>query len=119
GPRLEQRLPAIIAAEHPDAIVVAGDSTNSRRGIPIFRELMTNLAKIAPTFAVRGNWDERPSADEELFGGTGVTDLNSEVVRREFYGTPIWIGGLATDSDMQISTLFAKAPANEFRLFVH
>jgi len=118
-PRVEGRLPAIIAAEHPDAIVVAGDSTNSHRGIPIFRELMTDLAKIAPTFAVRGNWDEWAGADEQLFGGTGVTDLNDEVVRREFHGTPIWIGGLQTDSNMQISSLFAKAPPDQFRLFIH
>ena len=118
-PRLEPRLPAIIAAQHPDLIVFAGDSTNSNRAIPGFRELMTRLSKIAPTFVVRGNWDDWDGANQQLFAGTGVENLDGRVVRREFYGTPIWIGGLPTDSTMSVAALFQPAPANEFRLFLH
>jgi predicted MPP superfamily phosphohydrolase len=117
--RLEPRLPGIISAQHPDLIVFAGDSVNRHAALPVFRELMTQLPKIAPTFVVRGNWDDWDDANERLFAGTGVENLDGRVVRREFYGTPVWIGGLPTDSNMQVSELFAKAPANEFRLFVH
>ena len=118
-PRLEERLPAIIAAQHPDLIVFTGDSTNSNRAIPIFRELMAKLAKIAPTFVVRGNWEETADASQRLFDGTGVEDMDERLARREFYGTPIWIGGLPTESKMSVAWLFTSSPANEFRLFLH
>lgn len=55
--RLEPRLPELIAAERPDVIVYTGDSLNAIEGRPHFRALMTALAAIAPTYAVRGNWD--------------------------------------------------------------
>ena len=117
--RLEPRLPEIIAAEKPDVIVFTGDSTNSRQGIPVFRELMTKLARIAPTYASRGNWDEWEGAHEQLFDGTGVVDLNGQAVRLEFHGTSIWIGGLATNNLASVTSVFAAAPANEFRLLLH
>ena len=117
--RLELRLPEIIAAEKPDVIVFTGDSINSRRAIPVFRELMPELARIAPTYASRGNWDEWEGAHEELFAGTGVVELNGQAVRGEFHGTPIWIGGLATNNLASVTSVFAAAPANEFRLLLH
>jgi len=118
-PRLEERLPAIIAEQHPDLILFTGDSTNTHRAIPIFRKLMTSLARIAQTFVVRGNWDERSDANQQLFAGTGVENLDGRMVRREFYGTPVWIGGLPTDSTMSVASLFQSAPTSEFRLFLH
>ena len=56
-PRLEERLPDIIAAERPDLIVYTGDSLNSPEGLPVLRKLLPRLAAVAPTYAVRGNWD--------------------------------------------------------------
>jgi predicted MPP superfamily phosphohydrolase len=67
-PRLEGRLPAVIAAEKPDRIVFTGDALNSPAGLPVFRECLTRIARVAPTFAVRGNWDR----------GTGATSTCSE-----------------------------------------
>lgn len=118
-PRLENRLPEIIAAQKPDLIVFTGDSVNSRGAISIFRELMSNSARIAPAYASRGNWDEWAGAHQELFAGTGVEELNGQAVRREFHGTPIWIGGLATENTASVTSVFAGAPANEFRLLLH
>ena len=119
GQRLEGRLPGIIAAQHPDLIVFTGDSTNSKRAIPVFRSLMVQLAQIAPTFAVRGNWDDWPGAHERLFALTGVEDLDGSAVRRQFQGTAIWIGGLATDNPASIAAVFSAAPTNEFKLLLH
>ena len=47
-PRLEERLPDIIAAERPDLIVFTGDSLNSPAGLPVLRKLLTRLVAIAP-----------------------------------------------------------------------
>ena len=97
APRLEDRLPDIIAAERPDLIVFTGDSLNSPAGLPVLKPLLTRLARIAPTFAVRGNWDVWYWGRQDLFGGTGVRELNGEAVRVDVKaaGTPVWVAGAA------------------------
>jgi len=73
--RLEGRLPEIIAAQNPDAIVFTGDAANSMAGLPVFTECITPIAQIAPTYAVTGNWDRWLVDPESLYAGTGVTLL--------------------------------------------
>ncbi|HLM57596.1 MAG TPA: metallophosphoesterase [Pyrinomonadaceae bacterium] len=92
-PRLEERLPEIIAAERPDLIVFTGDSLNSPAGLPVFRKLMTSLARIAPTYAARGNWDAWYWRDIDLFGGTGVTELKGGASELKVAGTSVWVAG--------------------------
>lgn len=67
--RLENELPGIIRQTAPDLIVWTGDAANDPSGHERFRGLMRQLSAIAPTYAVRGNWD---SGSPELFSGTGV-----------------------------------------------
>lgn len=55
-----------------------GDAINSPAGLPIFRELMEKLAKIAPTFVVAGNWDTSFFKSSDRFTGTGVIELVNE-----------------------------------------
>jgi hypothetical protein len=75
-PRLEERLPSIISAEKPDLIVFTGDAVNSPDALPVMQRCMTRLAAIAPTFAVKGNWDAWYWGRLNLFDGTGVEELN-------------------------------------------
>lgn len=70
-PRLEPRLPGLIAGQHPDAIFFTGYSLNSREGLPILRKLLTALTNIAPTFVVMGNWDHWYWSDAHLFEDRG------------------------------------------------
>ena len=58
-PRLEERLPDVIAGEKPDFIVFTGDTINSPEALPVFKRCLTRLAALAPTFVVKGNWDAR------------------------------------------------------------
>jgi hypothetical protein len=74
-PRLEERLPALIAREQPDLIVFTGDAVNSPEGLPVFRRLITRLAQLAPAFAVQGNWDVWYWSGFDLFGGTSAHEL--------------------------------------------
>jgi Calcineurin-like phosphoesterase len=103
-PRLENRLPALIAAQKPDVILFTGDSVNSPEGLPVFRQLMTQLAKICPTFAVRGNWDVWYSSDLDLFGGTGVIELKSWEFPVRVRETEVWVAGVPVDSETTIPT---------------
>lgn len=126
-PRLEERLPDLIAAERPDLIVFTGDSLNSPEGLPVLRKLLPRLAAIAPTYAVRGNWDTAYWRREELFGGTGVVELKKEAVRLDVAGTTIWVTGapfasLAEPPDGEPSgfrNMLKDVPPEAFTLFLY
>jgi predicted MPP superfamily phosphohydrolase len=126
-PRLEERLPDLIAAERPDLIVYTGDSLNTPDGLPVFRNLMTRLSAIAPTFAVRGNWDVHYWRRHDLFGGTGVKELRNEAVRVEAAGTSLWVAGVPYasgdappyDVDGAIPQATAAVPEGAFTIFLY
>src|SRR5205085_11792480 len=118
-PRLEERLPDIVAAERPDLIVFTGDSINSPQGLPVLRKLLPRLASIAPTFAVRGNWDVWYWNREELFGGTGVTELNGRAAKVDVAGTSVWVAGVAYESADKINDALADVPPGAFTIFLY
>jgi predicted MPP superfamily phosphohydrolase len=118
-PRLEKRLPDAIAAEHPDLIVFTGDSINSPDGLPVFRECISEIAKIAPTFVVKGNWDAWYWNDINLFGETGVTELDGNSLRVEVRGVPIWIAGVAVENEKSMKSTISSIPPDAFKLFLY
>jgi uncharacterized protein len=118
-PRLEESLPGIVAGLRPDLIVFTGDAINTRRGLQHFRRLMTRLAAIAPTFAVRGNWDVWWFGGADLFGGTGVRELSSEVVRVGVRQEELWLVGVPVDSEPAIPRLVAQVPSRGFAVLLH
>ncbi|HEV3468665.1 MAG TPA: metallophosphoesterase [Pyrinomonadaceae bacterium] len=126
-PRLEERLPEIVSAERPDLIVFTGDSINSPGGLPVLRRLMTRLASVAPTFAVRGNWDVHYWRQHDLFGGTGVRELRNEAVRVDVAGASVWVAGVPfASSDAPpydvagaIEKATAGVPPGDFTIFLY
>lgn len=111
-PRLERRLPKIIAAQKPDAIAFTGDALNLREGLPVFRACMTSLAKIAPAFAVEGNWEELSDyKDLDLYGGTGVTVLDAGAAEMDVRGAKVWIAGAALWGDWRVEEALDRVPA--------
>jgi len=126
-PRLEERLPDLIAAERPDLIVYTGDSLNSPEGLPVLRKLLPRLARVAPTYAVRGNWDTAYWRRERLFEETGVVELKNEAARLDVAGTSIWVAGapfasLAEPPDGETSgirNMLGGVPAEAFTLFLY
>lgn len=92
--RLEERLPGIIAGLNPDLIVFTGDAVNSPEGLPIFKTLMGKLSRLAPTYAVKGNWDIIHWGALDLFGGTGVVELKGRGRIVPIAGAHLMIAGL-------------------------
>jgi len=119
--RLEGRLPGAIAAERPDLIVFTGDAINSPGGAAHFRALMTELAAIAPTYAVRGNWDTRQWGRIDLFGGTGAVEIahGAVPVRLDGIAAPLWIVGLDADSGDELEDVLAGVPAGALTVLLH
>jgi hypothetical protein len=93
--RLEDRLPEIIADLKPDIILFTGDAINSIEGLPNFRRLMSGLAAIAPTYAVRGNWEWDRFQNIDLYAGTGVTELVKKVQPLKIRDTTLYLVGVA------------------------
>lgn len=118
-PRLEERLPELIAAEKPDLIVFSGDAVNSRPGLPVLKTLLTRLSAIAPTFAVRGNWDAWYWKDLDLFGGTGVRELNGTAEKVDVAGTSVWVAGVAVESETAAPRALAAIPPGAPAVFLY
>jgi uncharacterized protein len=117
-PRLEQKLPRIIAEQKPDLIVFTGDSANHPNNAPLFQELMRNLAAIAPTYVVRGNWDP-PGSSERLFGHTGVRELEGKPESIIVRDSSIVISGDSTESMETVSSAFLLVPPHAVRIYLH
>ena len=87
--KLEGRLPQIIRDLKPDLIVFTGDAANNFAGVHRFRQLMTDLAQIAPTYGIRGNWDGMAG----IFKGTGMVDLDKQTVEIDIKGAKLSLAG--------------------------
>lgn len=92
-PLLEERLPGVVAELHPDLIVFTGDAANTPEGVVVFRRCLTELARIAPTFAVKGNWDAWYFPEIERFAGTGATELDSALAHVDVDGVQVHVAG--------------------------
>ena len=76
-PGLVDDLPKEIAALKPDIICFTGDALNVPAGLVHFQKCMTELATIAPTFAVWGNWEHFERFEGcNFYAGTGVRVLH-------------------------------------------
>ena len=116
--RLEDRLPSLISEQKPDLILFSGDAVNSPDGIPVFRECLRQIAKIAPTYVVKGNWDlSNSSAD--LYGNTGVHELTGEAATVDVRGARVWVNGAGVDRASRIPAILAEAPADAFTIFLY
>ena len=119
APRLEERLPDLIAAEAPDLIAFTGDSLNEEAGLPTLKACLTRLAKIAPTFVVKGNWDVWHWVHLDRFGGTGVRELDGDAVRVDVPGVgAVWIAGVPIEGEAKAEAALEKIPPGDFGVFL-
>lgn len=117
-PRLEEKLPAVIAAQKPDIIVFTGDAVNAPAGLPVFRKCLTSLAKIAPTYVVKGNWDAWYFKDLDRFGNTGAIELDSEPIKLSVANNNIWLAGQPVGTTKTVSDVMRNVPEDAFRIFL-
>jgi predicted MPP superfamily phosphohydrolase len=117
-PRLEDQLPEVIAAQRPDLIVFTGDALNAPGGLENFRTLMKRLAAIAPTYAVRGNWDVWYWSALDLFGGTGVVELTDVAVRTSLPDAEVWIAGVPVGNEWKIPRVLANVPESALEVLL-
>ena len=117
--RLEDVVPTLVAAERPDAIVFTGDAVNSTGGLDNFRRCMRALSAIAPTFAVRGNWDVWFWNRIDLYDGTNVRELRGDGVEVSIGDARVWICGLPVGDELATHVAVAKAPPGDYVVFLY
>jgi predicted MPP superfamily phosphohydrolase len=116
--RLEDVVPRLVADEHPDAIVFTGDAINSKAGFENFRRCMRALAAIAPTFAVRGNWDMWFWASVDLYADTGVRELSGDGAEVVVGDARVWICGAAVGDELNVPRAVGAAPPGDYVVFL-
>jgi len=117
--RLEERVPALVAAERPDAIVYTGDCINEPAGLPVLRRLLEDLAKIAPVFVVGGNWDAFYFTHLDRFGGTAVHQLDGRSERMVIGTTPVRFAGAFFGRESGVRDALAGIPETELCVFLY
>ena len=118
-PRLEERLPAVVASLHPDLIVFTGDAANSPAALPIFRALLGKLARIAPTFAVKGNWDAWYFRELDRFAGTGARELDGDHASLDVGGVTVHVAGAAFDHPELVDAAVRALPADGLAIVLY
>jgi predicted MPP superfamily phosphohydrolase len=118
--RLEPRLPPLVQALNPDLIVFTGDAVNALDGLPTFRRCLRKLAAIAPTFAVRGNWDVWYFPRADPFEGTGARELDGEARPVRLHdGRTLFLAGVAVGHESRLERTLSALPPHELSLFLY
>ena len=123
--RLEERLPALIQAQHPDLIVFTGDTLVEPEGMPVAQKVLSQLSAIAPTYVVLGNWDVRWArvwhqslAHPNFFAGTGVHNLTGQGETVELHGERLWLSGAASSQENILPAMLESAPPDDYSIFL-
>ena len=118
--RLEPALPAAIEKEHPDLILFAGDAINNAHGaVPVFKECISALSKIAPVYLVEGNHDTRDFPRVEIVNGTGATLLRAAAADVKIRGQSVHIVGCSVDFEKGLHKLFDSLDPKMLNVFVY
>lgn len=115
----ENKMIEMINSLHPDLIVFTGDSLNTRRALPVFRDVMGRLRASIGKYAVTGNDDFAVARGLDLFRGTGFHLLNKESVRLTKEGETFFISGLDYEYPDRLSEVLGKVPPGFFSIFLY
>ena len=119
SPRLEGELPETIARQNPDIVVFTGDALNSPAALPVFKDCLGKISKLAPTFVIKGNWDVWYWYKQDLFGNLNVKELDASTERIVIRGTEIWLAGIPVGKERKVGDVLATVPKDVFSVFLY
>ncbi len=84
---------------------------------------MQQIARVAPTYAVRGNWDTMFWSRRDVFADSGARELKGEAVPITVRGSELWIiGAPAAGLGLGLGKLdaaLAQVPPGAFTIFLY
>lgn len=116
--RLEERMIRAVAEFKPDLILFGGDALSRADGLDNLRHCLGGLARLAPTYAVRGNWDF-PLPTDDFYRDAGVTLMAHETVPLQLAGTRVYLAGLDIRFADRAAALAATLPRDAPVIFLH
>jgi len=116
--RNENRTVEIVNSLNPDIIIFTGDSLNTPKALPVFRDTMRRLKAAIGKYAVTGNNDLAFARGLDLFHSTDFYLLKEESVRLTKDGELFFISGLSYEYSDQWRKTLAGAPAGSYSIFL-
>jgi predicted MPP superfamily phosphohydrolase len=117
--RLEPLIPNVVAQEHPDLIVFAGDAINELGGVPVLHELLSSLALIAPTYVVEGNHDVRDFPRVNIVDKTGAKLLRCGAADIDVRGAHLHLIGSSIDYEAGLDKLFKQLKPSNLNVYAY
>ena len=117
--RNEGRVVEIINSLEPDVIIFAGDSLNTPKGLPLFKDMLTAMNAPLGKFAVRGNFDSDYWEKMDLFSQTGFKELNAEAVKVNKDGETFYVTGFNVPSPENFQTVLRDVPSGKYNILLH
>ena len=116
--RLEDRVVQAVADFKPELILFGGDALSRDDGLENLRRCLGGLARLTPTFAVRGNWDFPLPADD-FYRDAGVTLLTRDAAPLDLAGRRLCLAGLDIRLADQAGALAKTLPQDAPVIFLH
>jgi hypothetical protein len=118
-PRNEQKLVEIVESLKPDVIVFTGDSLNTPKALPLFKETLARMNAPLGKFAVRGNFDSYFWKYLDLFSGTGFKELAAETVKIRKDGDTLYLTGFNVPVPEDFQAVLRKVPAENYNVLLY
>lgn len=116
--RAEPELVRLVAQLKPEAILFTGDGFNTEAGAQTFFRCMRRLGEIAPVYGVRGNWEVWSFPQVEVFGPSGMKNLEGEAVALEAGAGRVWIAGAQVGMVGPGIDRLKSLPAGEYKILL-
>jgi predicted MPP superfamily phosphohydrolase len=118
-PRNEKKLVEIVNSLKPDVIVFTGDSLNTPKALPLFKDTLKQMQASLGKFAVRGNFDSYFWTGLDLFSGTGFKELADETVTVEKEGDAFCITGFNVPCPENFQKVLQEVPAEKYSVLLY
>ncbi len=119
--RLHDRLLKTIADQRPDCIFFGGDALAKKTNVQDLENFFTQLAKVAPVYAIFGNWeDEAPTHMIQRYQRLGITLIEKDTQLIDVRGITLGVTGPQSHYYLrQTKHLELLAEANWRILLIH
>jgi predicted MPP superfamily phosphohydrolase len=118
-PGNEKKLVELVNDMQPDVVVFTGDSVNTLKALPLFKETLRSIDAPLGKFAVRGNFDVWKWKNIDFFGGTGFRELDANSIELQKDGETFYISGLSCEHPEKLGNLRGTIPENRFSIFLY
>lgn len=114
----ENKMVEIVNLLKPDLIVFTGDSLNTPKALPVFRDAMRRLRATIGKYAVTGNDDLAVARGLDLFYDTGFHLLKKENIRLTKENETFFISGLSYEYLNYWREVVERVPESSFSIFL-